>query len=169
MLEEKLIPLVYDQLRELAGKYLRHERGGHTLQGTALVHEAFLKMLQSSQVDWKGKTHFYHVAARAMRQVLVDYARRKKAIKHGGGHKTEFLTEIADTGEDTTFNMLALNELLEELTQLDPCQGRIVELKVWGGLSDDEVSQTLGVSKRKIQYEWIHAKNWLMNKLRPSA
>jgi RNA polymerase sigma factor (TIGR02999 family) len=168
MLAEELIPLVYDRLRKLAGTMMRREPRGHMLQGTPLVHEAILRLFQAIQVDWQGKTHLFCVATLVMRQILVDHARRKKTIKHGGGKKIELIAEDLIPVEDLTFDRLALNELLEELANLDPRQCEIVRLKVWGGHSDAEIAEVLGVSKRTVYGDWTHAKAWLKSKLKPS-
>jgi RNA polymerase sigma factor (TIGR02999 family) len=157
----QLMPLVYDELRRLAHKYFQHERPDHTLQPTALVHEAYLRLVDATRVDWQGRTHFYAVCAKVMRRVLLDHARGRKRVRRGGGKRrldldSELLpTELAES------EVVALHDAIEELARLDPRQAHIVELRFFGGLTVDEVAHVVGVSKRTAEDEWTHAKAWL--------
>jgi len=165
---EQLMPLVYDELRAMAGRYLRGERKDHTLQPTALVHEAFLKLVDQTRVDWKGKTHFFAVSASAMRRILIDHARTKGRRKRGGGWQRVLLDQ-AESKELTEADWLNLSEVLDELAKLDPEQARIVELRFFGELTVEEVAHVLGVSKRKVEADWTHAKAWLRAALAEDA
>lgn len=164
---EKLLPLVYDELRDLARNYLRGERANHTLQPTALVHEAFIKLVDQSRVDWKGRTHFYAVSAAAMRRILIDHARARGRDKRGGGWQQVLLEEVDGSGGKNMMHVVALDAALESLQELDPGQARIVELRFFGGLTVEEVAHVLGVSKRKVEGDWTHAKAWLRTALDP--
>ena len=166
---KKLMPLVYDELRELAARDLRAERRGHTLQPTALVHEAFMRLIDQDRVDWKGRTHFYAVGAQAMHRILIDHARARGRGKRGGDWQRVVLDE-AQTPEDLrNIDLVALNDVLETLAALDPQQARIVELRFFGGLTVEEVAHVLEVSKRKVEGDWTHAKAWLRNALNPES
>jgi RNA polymerase sigma factor (TIGR02999 family) len=162
---ERLMPLVYDELRALAGSYMQRENAGHILQPTALVHEAFLKLVDQSRVDWKGRTHFYAVGAQIMRRILVDHARSKSRQKRGGDRQQISLDEglvlSISRGED----LLALDEALDKLSNLDERQAKIVELRFFGGLTVEEVAEVLGVSKRTIENEWTMVRAWLRREL----
>jgi len=162
---EELLPAVYDELRVLAGKYLGGERKNHTLQPTALVHEVFLKLVDQSRVDWKGRTHFLAVGAAAMRRILIDHARTKKRGKRGGGWQRVVLDAPVAEDETADLDAEALHAALEELARLDPDQARMVELRFFGGLSVEDVADLMGVSKRKAEGDWTHAKAWLRARL----
>ena len=162
---QKLMPFVYDELRSLAEHYLRAERRGHTLQPTALVHEAFMRLIDQSRVDWRGKTHFFAVGAEAMRRILIDHGRARKRDKRGGGWKRVVLNEAESPQETLDTDLVALNDALEKLKALDEEQARIVELRFFGGLTVQEVADVLGVSKRKVEGDWTHAKAWLRTAL----
>jgi RNA polymerase sigma factor (TIGR02999 family) len=162
---EKLMPYVYDELRALARKYLGGERKNHTLQPTALVHEMFLKLVDQSRVDWKGRTHFLAVGAAAMRRILIDHARTRKRDKRGGGWQRVVLEPAMAVTETGDVDGDSLHAALEELARLDADQARIVELRFFGGLSMKEVAAVLGVSKRKVEGDWTHAKAWLRTRL----
>ncbi len=166
---KKLMPLVYDELRQLAERYLRSERRGHTLQPTALVHEAFMRLIDQSRVDWKGRTHFYAVGAQAMRRILIDHARARGRGKRGGDWQRVLLDEVDTPQELGDVDLVALHEALESLAALDENQARIVELRFFGGLTVKEVAHVLGVSKRKVEGDWTHAKAWLRNALDPES
>ena len=166
---KKLMPLVYDELRQLAERYLRSERRGHTLQPTALVHEAFMRLIDQSRVDWKGRTHFYAVGAQAMRRILIDHARARGRGKRGGDWQRVLLDEVDTPQELGDVDLVALHEALESLAALDENQARIVELRFFGGLTVEEVAHVLGVSKRKVEGDWTHAKAWLRNALDPES
>ena len=148
---DRLFPVVYQELRNLAAKYLAQERQSHTLQPTALVHEAYLKLVDQSRVDWRGRTHFFAVGAQIMRRILVDHARGHQAAKRGGGLHRITLDEklLADSRPDE--DVLALEEALAKLAQLDHRQARMVELRFFGGLTMAEVAEVLGISKRSVE------------------
>ena len=162
---EQLMPLVYDQLRALAGNLLRQETSGNTLQATALVNEAYLKLVDQTRVEWKGKSHFFAIGATAMRRILVDHARSKHRDKRGGGWKR---VELRDTPELQLHNyedILAVDEALQRLELLDPVQAKMVELRFFGGLTVAEVAEVLQMSKRKVEYEWEMIRAWLRREL----
>jgi RNA polymerase sigma-70 factor, ECF subfamily len=163
---EALMPLVYDELRRLAGAYLRRERAGHTLQPTALVNEAYLKLVDQKNARWQNRAQFYGIAAQLMRRILVDHARVKYAEKRGGAEQQRLSitsAEILATKPD--LDLLALNEALDELTAMDPQQGRIVELKFFGGLSIEETAEVLGIGHATVERDWKLARAWLRRKL----
>jgi RNA polymerase sigma factor (TIGR02999 family) len=160
-----LLPLVYDDLRDVARNYLRGERKGHTLQPTALVHEAFQRLVDQSRVNWQGKSHFLAVGAEAMRRVLLDHARSRKRAKRGGGWQKVAVEDVAAPGGSTEINLITLSDALEKLRTLDADEARVVELRVLSGLSVAEVAEVLGVSKRKVEGDWTHAKAWLQAEL----
>jgi len=165
---EDLLPHVYDELRMLARRYLSRERPGHTLQPTALVHEAYIKLVDQSKVDWQGRTHFFAVGAKVMRHLLIDHARGKGRAKRGGGRQrvtlADGLTPFGGRELDAE-DLLALNESLDRLAELDPRQARIVELRFFGGLTVPEVALILEVSKRTVEGDWAHARAWLKREL----
>jgi RNA polymerase sigma-70 factor, ECF subfamily len=163
---DQLMPLVYDELRRLARGYLRRERAEHTLQPTALVNEAYLKLVDQKNARWQNRAQFYGIAAQLMRRILVDHARVKHAEKRGGAEQQRLSitsAEILATKPD--LDLLALNEALEELTAMDPQQGRIVELKFFGGLSIEETAEVLGISHATVERDWKMARAWLRRKL----
>jgi RNA polymerase sigma-70 factor, ECF subfamily len=164
----KLIPLVYDELRRLAGRYMRRERTGHTLQATALVHEAYLKLVQYPSVDWQNRAHFFGIAAQVMRHILVDHARGRGREKRGAGQQLVSLAEALVFSPEKSVELLKLDESLERLTKLDPRQGRIVELRFFGGLTVEETAHVLGISPKTVKREWSVAKAWLHGDLRQS-
>jgi RNA polymerase sigma-70 factor (ECF subfamily) len=166
---KKLMPLVYDELRDLADRYLRSERKGHTLQPTALVHEAFMRLIDQSRVDWKGRTHFYAIGAQAMRRILIDHARARGRGKRGGEWQRVILDEAETPEELRDIDLMALHDAMETLSALDAQQAQIVELRFFGGLTVEEVAHVLGVSKRKVEGDWTHAKAWLRNALDPES
>jgi len=162
----KLIPLVYAELRRLAGHYMRGERVGHTLQPTALVHEAFLRLVGQDRAEWVHRSQFVGVAAQVMRRILVDYARKRAAGKRAGCAVTLDEERLGPGGgADRTEEILAVNEALERLVQLDPQQARIVELRYFGGLSVEETANSLGVSPRTVKRDWAVARAWLRSQL----
>jgi RNA polymerase sigma-70 factor (ECF subfamily) len=161
----KLLPLVYDELRNMARRYFRNERRGHTLQPTALVHEAFLRLVDETRVDWNGQAHFRAVCARAMRQVLIDYARSRSRERRGGGQKRVILESMTAPLHLDAVDAVALDEALERLAALDARQARVVELRFFGGMSVDEVAKVLGISKRSAEGDWTHAKAWLKSEM----
>lgn len=161
----KLMPLVYDDFRAMAERYLRQESTGHTLQPTALVNEAFLKLVDQKRVDWKGRTHFFAVGAQAMRRILIDHARTRKRQKRGGDRQRVQLDEELTISPNRDEDLLALEEVLEKLETVDPRQARIVELRFFGGLTVAEVAEVLGVSKRTVESEWTMVRAWLRREL----
>ncbi len=165
----QLMPLVYEELRALAEKQLRSENAGHTLQPTALVHEVFMRLVEQSKVNWKGRAHFLAVSAQAMRRILVDHARTRGRAKRGGEWRRVVLGEQLAPPKLREVDSVALNDALEALATLDEQQARIVELRFFGGMSVAEVAHVLGVSKRKIEGDWTHAKAWLRAELSPEA
>jgi RNA polymerase sigma factor (TIGR02999 family) len=161
---DRLVPLVYDDLRRLAHRQLGREGRGHTLQTTGLVHEAYLKLAGGAGVGAANRAHFLAIAARAMRQVLVDYARRRKAEKRGGGVVCVTLND-GDQGMDVTSDdLLALDDVLE---QLEPRQRQVVELRFFGGLEEKDIAEALGVSERTVRRDWVKARAWLYRALYP--
>jgi RNA polymerase sigma-70 factor (ECF subfamily) len=165
--QEKLVPLVYDQLKRLARRYMRRERAGHTLQTTALVHEAYLKLVGQHSPHWQGRAQFYGTAAQLMRRILIDHARRHLREKRGGTQVILPLEEgLAFTPEHSE-DLLKLDEALDRLSKLDPRQSRIVELRFFGGLSVEETSRFLNVSPITVKRDWAVAKVWLYGELRP--
>lgn len=161
---DELTPLVYDELRRLAGAYLRRERRGHTLQSSALVHEAFLRMVDQ-RVAWQNRAHFFGVAAQLMRRILVDYARNRGASKRGGDQTHLALDEALDEAEAQDADVIALDDALNSLAALDPRQSRIVEMRYFGGLTIEETAEALGVSHATVEREWNLARAWLRREL----
>ncbi|HXH06871.1 MAG TPA: sigma-70 family RNA polymerase sigma factor [Vicinamibacterales bacterium] len=161
---DQLIPLVYDELREIAGRWLRRERTGHTLQPTALVHEAYLRLVDQRRVRWRDRAHFFAVAATTMRRVLVDHARRRGAAKRGGGAATIPIDDEV-LGTALAPDILALDEALSALAALDERQVRIVELRVFAGLTIEEAAEVLRLSPSTIKADWSLAKAWLYREL----
>ena len=167
-----LMPLVYSELRAIAGKQLQSERRNHTLQATALANEAYLRLVDQKDVDWKGRAHFLAVAAEVVRRILVDHARKKGAAKRGGGAAQVTLT-LGDVlqvpGDRNEIDLLALDEAMRELAELSDRQSRVVELRFFGGLSVEETAYTLGVSERTVKGDWRVAKAWLRKRLGESS
>jgi RNA polymerase sigma factor (TIGR02999 family) len=157
----KLTPLVYDELHRLASRYLRHERANHTLQTTALVHEAYLRLVDQRNANWQNHVQFFAVAAQLMRRILVDYARSHGAAKRGGGYAKLSLDEAMIVSKEKSADLMALDEALNSLAAIDPEQSRVVELRVFGGLTVEETAEALGVSPRTVKREWSMAKAWL--------
>ncbi|TFH21447.1 MAG: sigma-70 family RNA polymerase sigma factor [Myxococcales bacterium] len=168
----ELLPLVYSELRRLANHYLQAERAGHTLQATALVHEAYMRLVDQTRVEWQGRTHFFAVAAKAMRRVLVDHARMKLRDKRGGGMQRVTLGEDVPPRSDGFLgveDVIALDEALSRLAELDPRQAAIVEQRVFAGSTLTEAAANLGVSLRTAETDWAHAKAWLSRELAESG
>ena len=161
----RLLPLVYDELRTMAARFMRREKRGHSLQPTELVNEAYLRLVDAERVKWSGKTHFLAVGARAMRWILVDHARRKLRKKRGGDIQRVELTENLHITSERDTDVLALEEALEKLEKLDPRQARIVELRFYGGLSVREVAEVMGLSKRTVDRDWAMIRAWLRREL----
>jgi RNA polymerase sigma factor (TIGR02999 family) len=166
---DSLIPLVYEELRVLARHYLRGERPDHTLQSTALVHEAFVRLAGQNPPDWKSRAHFFGVAARLMRQILVDHARDHKAAKRGGDSLTITISEELVGGKSEDIDLLALDAALNSLAEVNPQQGRIVELRYFSGLTIEDTSEVLGVSPATVKRSWTAARAWLYREMNRSA
>jgi RNA polymerase sigma-70 factor (ECF subfamily) len=158
---ERLMPLVYDELRRLARNYMRRERPGHTIQPTALVNEAYLRLVEQTNIRWQNRAHFFGVAAGVMRRVLCDHARARLADKRGGGAPRVSLVEAAAVSDGQTADILALDEALRELAEVDPRKARVVELRYFGGLSVEETAEVLKVSRSTVLHDWNLAKAWL--------
>ena len=159
-----LVPLVYKELRRLAHYHLRQERPNHTLQTTALVHEAYLCLMKQEPMDFENRAHFFGVCARLMRQILVQYARRRNAAKRGGGYQLTLDGAVA-LAESRSVDLVALDEALDGLARLDPQQSRIVELRFFGGLSIEETSHVLGISPATVKRDWTTARVWLHSQI----
>ena len=167
--ESQLMPLVYQELRQLARGYLRAERADHTLQATALVHEAYLRLVGQNDAGWKNRAHFFGIAAQMMRRVLVDHARARRAGKRGGADRRTLLDSALAAANNQSAEMMALDEALDRLAALDPRQCRIVELKFFAGLSEEETAEVLGISTRTVKRDWAVARAWLFNQLAAGA
>ena len=164
--ESKLIPLVYAELRRLAAHYLRGERPGHTLQPTALVHEAYLRLTKASEVDWQSRSHFFATAATVMRRILVDHARALRANKREGLREAISLDEALVISPAKSVELIALDDALDRLAKIDIRRSKIVELRFFGGLSEQETGEVLGISTRTVKRDWRIAKAWLYNEVR---
>jgi RNA polymerase sigma-70 factor, ECF subfamily len=162
----KLMPLVYNELRRLARGYMRRERPDHTLQATALVHEAYLKLVKQRSVDWQGRSHFFGIAAQLMRRILIDHARGHLREKRGGAQEVLPLDEALVFSPRQSAELVRLDEALERLAKLDPRQSKIVELRFFGGLSVEESAGFLGISPKTVKRDWSMAKAWLRSELR---
>lgn len=162
---EQLLPLVYDELKRLAASYLKKESPGHSLQPTALVHEAFLRLVDQSQVNYRGETHFFALGAQAMRRVLVDHARSRNRLRRGGDRIRIEFQEDSVLSRTCDEDILVIDDLLSRLAELDSRQAGIVELRFFGGLKVEEVAEALGLSKRTIEAEWTMARAWLRSQL----
>lgn len=162
----KLTPIVYRELRHLAEHYLHQERAGHTLQPTALVHEAYLRLVHQSRPDWKNRTHFFAVSARLMRQILVDHARHHRAAKRDGGQQVP-ITDNIPIAPNFNPDVIALDDLLRDLERIDPRKLRIVELRYFAGLTVEETAQAMDVSESTVHRELKTAETWLYRKLNP--
>lgn len=161
----QLLELVYNDLRRLAGKYIQNERPDHTLQATALVHEAYIRLVDWENVSWQNRAHFFAVAAQVMRRILVDNARAHRANKRGFGQKVA-LDEAVGFAEEKEFDLLRLEDALRELEELDSRQAKIVELRFFGGLSIEETAHVLNVSETTVKREWTMAKAWFQRELK---
>lgn len=162
----KLIPMVYDELRRLAGGYMRRERGDHTLQATALVHEAYLKLVQQRSVDWQSRAHFFGIAAQVMRRILIDHARGHLRDKRGAGQQVVPLEEAVVFSPEQSAEMIKVDESLQRLSKLDPRQAKVVELRFFGGLTVEETADVLKISPKTVKREWSVAKAWLHGDMR---
>ncbi len=162
---EELLPLIYNELRHLAHSFLNRERPGHTLQTTALVHEAYLKLIDQRDARWQNRSHFFAIAAQAMRRILIDSARKHAAAKRGGPQEKLALDEAANVSLEPDSNLLALDEALKSLAVIDPQQERLVELRYFGGLTIEETAEVMDLSPATIKREWAMARAWLYQSL----
>lgn len=165
---DRLIPLVYGELHRMAERYLQRERPGHTLQPTAIVNEAYLKLIGRQGADWQNRAHFFAVASQSMRRILVEHARRRDAKKRGG-EGAQYLLDTVVMTEPRAVDLIALDDALVKLTALDEEQGRVVELRFFGGLTEDETAEVLSVSSKTIQRRWIAARTFLFRELSGSS
>jgi RNA polymerase sigma factor (TIGR02999 family) len=163
-----LIPTVYDELKRIAANFMRRQSPGHTLQASALVNEAFLRLVDSSRVNWQGRAHFFAVAAQLMRRVLVDSARRRMSRKRGGDHLRITLDDRIDIPNKEATDLVALDEALTRLAELNPRHSRIVELRYFGGLTEDQIAESLEISPRTVRRDWSVARAWLYRELASS-
>ncbi len=161
----ELVPLLYDELRRMASRYLQRERPGHTLQATALVHEAYLRLVDQKGVEWQNRSHFFGVAAQQMRRILVDYARAHHAAKRGGPLPKISLDDALAIAEGRTGDLLELDEVLTRLASIDAQQVRIIELRFFAGLTVEETAEVLNISPATVKREWTTAKAWLAREI----
>jgi RNA polymerase sigma-70 factor (ECF subfamily) len=166
---DQLISVVYEELHRLARRYMRSESPGHTLQTSALVNEAFLRLVDHRNVHWQNRSHFFAIAAQMMRRILVDYARSRNSAKRGGGARALTLDEELIVSDERSDEVVAVHEALEELAKFDARKGQIVELRFFGGLSIDETAEVLGVSPGTVMSDWTMAKAWLRREISPQS
>src|SRR5262245_23808314 len=159
---EELLPLVYEELRKLAAQKMAHEAAGHTLQATALVHEAWLRLVRSPDQTWQNRAHFFRTAAECMRRILIDHARRKQQVRHGGGQERISLDGLDLADDHDGQRLLHVNEALDRLALQDPTKADIVKLRFFAGLENREIAEMLGVSERTVERAWRFAKAWLL-------
>jgi RNA polymerase sigma-70 factor, ECF subfamily len=162
---DQLTPLVYSELRRMARRYMRQQPDGHTLQTTALIHEAYLRLVGQPEKQWQSRAHFFGVAAQAMRHILVDYARARKVAKRGGNPHQVSLDQAMVISPLGSGDLVALNDALETLSKLDRRQSQVVELRFFGGLTEEEIATVLKVSPRTVRSDWRLARSWLMREL----
>jgi RNA polymerase sigma factor (TIGR02999 family) len=158
---DRLVPIVYDELRRQAARYLRRERVGHTLQTTALIHEAYLRLVDQKNVHWQNRAHFFGIAAQLMRRILVDHARTKKRAKRGGSDVRVSLGDVQVVAKEKDLDVVALDEALDRLSEIDEQQSKIVELRFFSGLTVEETAEVLGISTATVKRDWSMAKAWL--------
>jgi RNA polymerase sigma-70 factor, ECF subfamily len=163
--ESRLLEVVYPELRRIAAHYMQGERAGHTLQPTALVNEAYLELVGKVDIDWRNRSHFFGVAAQLMRRILVNYARRKRAQKREGKRRRVELSDALAVAENRLDEIIAVDSALDRLAEWDPRQAKIVELRFFAGLTEDETAEALGISPRTVKREWTVAKAWLNSEL----
>lgn len=163
---EKLTPLIYDELRRIAHRYVQRERNGHTLETTALVNEAYLRLAGQKQIEWQNRSHFFAVTAQVMRHILIDHARRRRFLKHGGDAQQVSLSHAAMMSEQRAAELVTLDEALDELAKLDGRKSRVVELRYFGGLSLEETAEVLEVSLMTVRRDWRAAKAWLFRRIK---
>lgn len=165
---DKLMPIVYDELHRQAARYLRHEREDHTLQTTALVNEAYLRLIGQNETRWQNRAHFFGIAAEMMRRILVDYARKRGAAKRGGDTVKITVNEAVAALNERDLDLIAVDEALTRLAGIDQQQARVVELRFFGGLNVEETATVLGISDRTVKRDWSVAKAWIRRELRVS-
>jgi RNA polymerase sigma factor (TIGR02999 family) len=163
---DELLPLVYEELRKLAASKMANEAAGNTLQPTALVHEAWLRLVGNDNPKFAGRAHFFAAAAEAMRRILIDRARRKRALRHGGGQERVDIQKIDLASPDTDDQLLAVNEALDKLAAQDPTEAELVKLRYFVGLTTEQASTLLGISPRTARNYWVHARTWLYHEVR---
>ena len=161
---EQLTPLVYEELRRLAARYMGRERPGHTLQTSALINEAYLRLVDAG-VQWQNRVHFFAISAQVMRRILVDFARARRNLKRGGGVQPVSLDDVTVVAPERSADLLALDEALDRLAALNPRLGRVVELRYFGGLTEEEMAEVLRVSPRTVRHDWGLARAWLYREL----
>jgi RNA polymerase sigma factor (TIGR02999 family) len=166
---QALMPLVYEEMRRLAHRYLRRERAGHTLQSTALVHEAYVRLTGNAPPQWQDRAHFFGIAAHLMRQILVEYARGRNAEKRGGAAVKLAIDNIDVPSRDPNLDIVALDDALKDLARIDAQQSRVVELRFFTGLSIDETAEVLGISESTVKRDWNTARVWLFRELDRTA
>ena len=165
---EQVLPLIYQELRRIAARQLRQERAGHTLQATAIVNEAYLRLLGQPGLEWPSRAHFFAFSAHLIRRILVDYARRRNRAKRGGLAEKLTPVEMADLALEKSPDLIALDEALSGLEKVDPRKATVVELKFFGGLTLEEIAAQLGISAETVSREWRRAKAWLYDQLQPT-
>jgi RNA polymerase sigma factor (TIGR02999 family) len=163
---DQLVPLIYEELRRIAGAQMRRERPGHTLQATAVVHEAYMRLVGEQELEWQNRAHFFAIAAKTMRRILLDYARQRHAGKRGGegAHKVDLEMELL-VGDDRLDQVVTVDEILTRLNEMDPQQARIVELRFFAGLNVEETAEAMGLSATTVKREWRSAKAWIHSNL----
>jgi RNA polymerase sigma-70 factor, ECF subfamily len=166
---DQLMPIVYDELHRQAARYLRHERQDHTLQTTALVHEAYVRLIDQAEVRWQNRAHFYGIAAEMMRRILVDHARKRNAAKRGGDAVKVTLNDDVRAASEQNLDLIAVDEALTKLTEIDQQQARVVELRFFGGLNVEETAAVLRISERTVKRDWSVAKAWIRRELRVAS
>jgi len=162
---DRLMPMVYEEMRKIARRYMVRQRPDHTLQTTALVNEAYLRLIDSSKVQWQNRAHFFAISAQLMRRILVDFARARTNLKRGGGAHKVVLDEALTISSEPGADLVALDDALTDLAAIDKRQSQIVELRYFGGLSEDEVAEVLGISARTVRRDWSLARAWLYREL----
>jgi RNA polymerase sigma-70 factor (ECF subfamily) len=165
----RLMPLVYDELRRIAHRYVQRERDGHTLQTSALVNEAYLRLAGQQNVDWQNRAHFFGVTAQMMRHILIDHARRRRYAKHGGEVRQIPIEDAAEMSQQRASELIALTEALDELAKLDQRKSRVVELRYFGGLSLEETAEALKISMMTVRRDWRAAKAWLYRRVKADS
>jgi RNA polymerase sigma factor (TIGR02999 family) len=162
---EQLMPLVYEELRKMARRYMRRQPSGHTFQTTELIHEAYLKLARAEEQNWQNRAHFFGIASQAMRHILVDYARSKQSQKRGGLQQKITLDETAMVSSKRSDEIIALDDALQQLNQFDERKSRVVELKYFGGLTNEEIAEVLKMSPETVKRDWRFARTWLLREL----